>query len=79
MLTEEQRLRHRLADKKYRDKNKEKRIQATREWRKNNIDRIKEYNKEYNKECKPEWRQNNIDKIKEYRQKKFKDENGNYY
>ena len=58
-------------DKKYREKNKDKRKEYSKKYRENNKDKLKEYNKEYNKN----YYEKNKDKRKEY----LKEYNKNYY
>ena len=76
---EERKERHRIAQKKYIDNNKEKIAEYGKEYRKQNREKKKEYAKEYrenNKEKIKEYRQQNKEKSKEYSKKYSKTELG---
>ena len=70
-LTEEQKIKKKISDKKYRDANKEKELERQRKYRAANKQKVSEQRKQYyndniekvREQCK-EWRKNNPDKVK---------------
>ena len=71
-MTEEQRIKHREAVKKYYEKNREKVLQRHRKYNEKNKDKNKEYGRKYNelnKEKRQKWKDENKDRLKIHRDK----------